>query len=234
MTHKPLVVVLDDEPQIRTSLSNVLHDHGYETRCYATVGELEDDIARLEPTVCLLDLSLPDKDGKSLIVDLAAAKGAAVIVISGREQTAVKLECFELGADDYIVKPFDLEEVVGRIKVVLRRRGQDAEQRSLAQFGAWTADFSALQLRRDDGHLVKVSKAEADVLRLFLNAPNQLITRAQMQDKLQGSASESFDRAMDVRVSRLRSKLGEDPKNPATLKTIYGAGYIFLADVQWR
>src|SRR5690606_22043771 len=104
----------------------------------------------------------------------------------------------------------------------------------IARFAGWTAYFDRYILLSDAGEEVSFSHAEGEVLRLFLDSPKRLISRAQMQETLGGAAGESFDRAMDVRISRLRTKLGEDPKNPRLIKTIYGAGYIFLGDVTWR
>jgi two-component system OmpR family response regulator len=112
---------------------------------------------------------------------------------------------------------------------------QRPEALETAQFNGWTAHFDRyLLVASDDGEEAALSHAEGEVLRLFLESPKRLISRSQMQESLGGAAGESFDRAMDVRISRLRTKLGEDPKNPRLIKTIYGAGYIFLGDVSWR
>jgi DNA-binding response OmpR family regulator len=139
----------------------------------------------------------------------------------------------ELGADDYIIKPFDPAEVVARIRARLRSPRQRGQTLDTARFNGWTAHFDRYVLVADDGFETSFSHAEGEVLRMFLDAPKRLISRQQMQETLGGAAGESFDRAMDVRVSRLRTKLREDPKNPRLIKTIYGAGYIFLGDVSW-
>jgi two-component system, OmpR family, response regulator len=230
----PMVTILDDEPQIRLMLSDALQDAGFRTASFARATEFEAALPRLNPDICLVDLGLPDKDGLALVHRLALESGAAIIIISGRAQVQDKVTGLELGADDYIIKPFDPAEVVARARALLRRgRGDKSNARNVASFAGWTAMFDQFTLTAEDGETTAISQAEGEVLRLFLNSPNRLISRAQMQESLGGAAGESFDRAMDVRVSRLRTKLREDPKNPKLIKTIYGAGYIFLGNVNW-
>jgi DNA-binding response OmpR family regulator len=183
--------------------------------------------------VCLVDLGLPDRDGLAVVHRLALESGASIIIISGRAQVQDRVTGLELGADDYIIKPFDPAEVVARVRARLRKSRGAERQAQVARFNGWEAQFDRYVLISASGEEVPFSHAEGEVLRLFLDAPKRLITRAQMQETLGGAAGESFDRAMDVRISRLRTKLGEDPKNPMLIKTIYGAGYIFLGDVSW-
>ncbi|MCA8867428.1 MAG: response regulator transcription factor [Rhodobacteraceae bacterium] len=230
----PLVAILDDEPQIRLMLTDALADAGFRTASFSRATEFEAALPSLMPAICLVDLGLPDKDGLALVHRLALESGAAIIIISGRAQVQDKVTGLELGADDYIIKPFDPAEVVARARALLRRgRTERPGHRNTARFAGWTAHFDRFTLEVPDGEMIGFSQAESEVLRLFLDAPNRLITRAQMQESLGGAAGESFDRAMDVRVSRLRTKLREDPKNPKLIKTIYGAGYIFLGQVEW-
>ncbi|MCA0846787.1 response regulator transcription factor [Salipiger thiooxidans] len=229
----PLVSILDDEPTIRAILSEALTEAGFRTMAFARATEFEAALKRATPDLCLVDLGLPDRDGLSLVHRLALEQGAAVIIISGRAQVQDRVTGLELGADDYIIKPFDPAEVVARVRARLRGprvapRGGDS-----ARFAGWTAHFDRYALEDETGAETPFSHAEGEVLRLFLDSPKRLITRAQMQESLGGAAGESFDRAMDVRISRLRTKLREDPKNPRLIKTIYGAGYIFLGDVEW-
>ncbi len=230
----PLVTILDDEPEIRQILTETLEDAGFRTQSFSRAREFEASLKRVTPDVCLVDLSLPDTDGLSLVHRLALEQGAAVIIISGRAQVQDRVTGLELGADDYITKPFDPTEVVARIRARLRG-GPRAQVSSgnTARFSDWTAHFDRYVLEDKDGFETPFSHAEGEVLRLFLESPKRLISRAQMQEALGGAAGDSFDRAMDVRVSRLRTKLRENPKNPRLIKTIYGAGYIFLGDVTW-
>ncbi len=230
---QPLVAILDDEPQIRALLSETLTEAGFRTATYGRAADFEAALARTTPDVCLVDLGLPDRDGLALVHRLALESGAAIIIISGRAQVQDRVTGLELGADDYIIKPFDPAEVVARIRARLRSRQSAGQSLDTARFNGWTAHFDRYVLVDAGGTETSFSHAEGEVLRLFLDAPKRLISRQQMQESLGGAAGESFDRAMDVRISRLRTKLGEDPKNPRLIKTIYGAGYIFLGDVVW-
>ncbi|MEP5152932.1 response regulator transcription factor [Planktotalea sp.] len=233
MSDLPLVTILDDEPEIREILSETLSEAGFRTMSFGRAREFEAALQVVTPDVCLVDLSLPDKDGLTLVHRLALEQGAIVIIISGRAQVRDKVTGLELGADDYIIKPFDPSEVVARIRVRLRKNKPAETSFNIARFADWTAYFDRYVLEDKEGNETTFSHAEGEVLRLFLDSPKRLISRAQMQDTLGGGAGESFDRAMDVRISRLRTKLREDPKNPQLIKTIYGAGYIFLGDVDW-
>ncbi|MDF2141143.1 response regulator transcription factor [Paenirhodobacter sp. CAU 1674] len=232
---QPHVAILDDEPEIRRMLSDALEEAGFRTTSYGRATEFEAALKRMAPDVCLVDLGLPDRDGLALVHRLALESGAAIIIISGRAQVQDRVTGLELGADDYIIKPFDPAEVVARIRARLRKHRADAGPAAqVAHFAGWRAHFDRYILVDAAGTETPFSHAEGEVLRLFLDAPNRLISRAQMQESLGGAAGESFDRAMDVRISRLRTKLGEDPKNPRLIKTIYGAGYIFLGEVRWE
>ncbi|MFH5775221.1 response regulator transcription factor [Paracoccus sp. NGMCC 1.201697] len=231
MTEAPLIAILDDEPEIRRLLSAALDEAGFRSLSFARATEFEAALRRIEPDACLIDLGLPDRDGLALVHRLARDSGAAIIIISGRAQVQDRVAGLELGADDYIIKPFEPAEVVARIRARLRKPQRDAgAARQQQRFSGWAADFDRYTLTSPAGEETPMSHAEAELLRMFLDNPRRLISRTQMLETLGGTAGESFDRAMDVRISRLRTKLGEDPKNPRLIKTIYGAGYIFLAE----
>ena len=217
---KPLVTILDDEPAIRSMLADALEDAGFRTLGFGRAREFEAALLRQTPDVCLVDLSLPDTDGLTVVHKLALEQGAIVIIISGRAQVQDKITGLELGADDYVIKPFEPAEVVARIRARLRSVRTVPQGRNIAAFNGWTACFDSYVLTDSTGTATPFSHAEGEVLRLFLDSPKRLISRAQMQEMLGGAASESFDRAMDVRISRLRTKLKEDPKNPQLIKMI--------------
>ncbi|WP_456387368.1 response regulator [Profundibacter sp.] len=230
---QPLVTILDDDAEIRHILADALEEAGFKTASFGRATEFEASLKTSSPDVCLVDLGLPDKDGLALVHRLALESGASIIIISGRAQVQDRVTGLELGADDYIIKPFDPAEVVARVRVRLRKNKPNNKTANSARFEGWTALFDRYVLVDASGNETPFSHAEGEVLRLFLDSPKRLISRAQMQESLGGTAGESFDRAMDVRISRLRTKLQEDPKNPRLIKTIYGAGYIFLGDVNW-
>ena len=234
MTRQPqLVTILDDSHEIREILSIALQNAGFQTKCFARATEFEHAIKTMSPHVCIVDLGLPDKDGLSLVNKLALESGAAIIIISGRAQVQDKVVGLELGADDYITKPFEAAEVVARIRALLRRSKVETSKpaNQIIKFSGWIADFDQHILTSPKGEIQSLSFAEAQVSQLFLSAPNRLISRDHMLEKLGGTASDNFERAMDVRVSRLRTKLQDDPQNPKIIKTIYGAGYIFIGDM---
>ena len=236
MNARPRIAILDDDPMIRDLLADALTTAGMDVTTHARADAFEAALRQSTPDVCLVDLGLPDRDGLAVVSRLALEGGAAIIIISGRGQVQDRVTGLELGADDYVVKPFEPAEIVARVRARLRKAPAPAQGR-IARFGPFTADFDRFVLTGPtdviaDGE-TPISGAEADILRLFLDRPRRLLTRPEMQEALGGTAGESFDRAMDVRISRLRAKLGEDPRNPALIKTIYGAGYIFLSDVAW-
>lgn len=227
-----LVTILDDSSEIRDMLSVALEAAEFKTKCYGRATEFERDIRILTPAVCIVDLGLPDKDGLALVNRLALESGAAIIIISGRSMLQDKIVGLELGADDYITKPFEAAEVVARVRALIRRNSPKelSSKKNIVKFCGWTVNFTKLEIMSSDGVEHNLSYAEAQLLQLFLDAPNRLISRDQMLDALGGQAEGNFERAMDVRVSRLRTKLKDDPQNPRIIKTIYGAGYIFIGN----
>ena len=193
------------------------------------------EAARAEqPDIVLLDVMMPGRSGWDFLEELRRENDTVpVLFLTARHEVEERVKGLRLGADDYIIKPFDPAEVVARIRARLRRDAPTSQTGDTARFGPWTAHFDRYVLEDDSGQETPFSHAEGEVLRLFLDRPKRLISRQAMQEALGGAAGESFDRAMDVRISRLRTKLREDPKNPRLIKTIYGAGYIFLGDVSW-
>lgn len=230
------IAIVEDDRDIADILAAALGRAGYETESFDSGSSFIRSLARREPDLCLIDLCLPDRDGLSIVAELRSRPRIASIIVSGRQELDTKLVGLELGADDYIVKPFEDKEIVARVRSVLRRRdgvsGQEAKRR-VASFAGWMADFGVFELVSPSGERSSLSGGEASVLRIFLESANRLLTRADLMDRLGIDADTNFDRSIDVRISRLRAKLEEDPRNPRFIKTVYGAGYLMAAQVEW-
>lgn len=233
MTDAPLIAIVDDTREIRTLLQEAMEDAGFQTVCFASATMFEQSMRSLAPQVRIVDLGLPDRDGLSLVNKLSSETDAAIMIISGRTALPDRIAGLELGADDYVTKPFELAEVVTRVKVLLRRRKTQETDTAVSdiRLGPWTVNLDRHVLMSETGETKRLSYAEVKILELFTGAPNRLITRERLLDHLREDGSEAYDRAIDVRISRLRNKLGDDPVNPTIIKTIYGAGYIFIANL---
>jgi len=233
MTDAPLIAIVDDTREIRTLLQDAMEDAGFQTVCFASATMFEQSMRSLAPQVCIVDLGLPDRDGLSLVNKLSSETDAAIMIISGRTALPDRIAGLELGADDYVTKPFELAEVVARVKVLLRRRKTQETDAAVSdiRLGPWTVNLDRHVLLSETGETKRLSYAEVKMLELFTGAPNRLITRERLLNHLREDGSEAYDRAIDVRISRLRNKLGDDPVNPTIIKTIYGAGYIFIANL---
>jgi DNA-binding response OmpR family regulator len=230
------VAIVEDDRDIADILQSALSKNGFETACFQSGSAFLQSLAKRAPDLCLIDLTLPDRDGLSIVAELRAHPGTASIIVSGRRELDTKLIGLELGADDYIVKPFEDKEIVARVRSVLRRMGNAADRdkkRRVARFSGWTTDFGVFELISPAGERTSLSGGEARVLQIFLEAANRLLTRADLMDKLGIDSDANFDRSIDVRISRLRAKLEKDPRNPRFIKTVYGAGYLMAAQVEW-
>jgi len=231
---KPLIYVIDDEPEICNLVCQELERYNFNTQSFCTGKSALLAIQRQLPSLCIIDLGLPDMDGLSLVKDLFNDKKVGVIILSGRNSLPDKVLGLELGADDYIGKPFDPRELVARVKSIIRRLIVNESPRSrsskIATFGDWTFQQSTLTLYNKRGDSFMLSAAEAEIFMILLKAPRQILSR----ERLLSEDATSFDRSIDVRISRLRKKIEQDHKNPRIIKTVYGAGYIFTLEVTWE
>ena len=197
---RPHGAILDDETEIRRMLSDALEEAGFRTSSFARATEFEAALNRITPDVCLVDLGLPDRDGLALVHRLALESGAAIIIISGRAQVQDRVTGLELGADDYIIKPFDPAEVVARVRARLRSPRSAPARGETARFAGWTAHFDRYALEDAEGGETPFSHAEGEVLRLFLESPKRLITRAGAGS---GEAAARVSRVPPGRFSRV-------------------------------
>ena len=233
------VVVVEDDIEVAQTVIRALKQSGYPTEHFIRGRDLKRFLERETPALCVIDLGLPDGDGLDLVRSLQGRSGLAVIILTGRGDTTDRVVGLEVGADDYIVKPFEPRELVARARAVLRRferqsdpAAVDGPQRE-ARFLGWTFKPDSLALIDPSGKEVAISAAEAQLLLVLLKAPNRVLSREQLMEMASGGAHSPFDRSIDVRISRLRQKIEADSRNPEIIKTVYGAGYIFAASVEW-
>jgi two-component system, OmpR family, response regulator len=227
------VFVVEDDPQICALIERTLRNYGFECTSFQEGATLLKRAKQESPDFCIVDLGLPDMDGIEVVRELSSKLDCGILILTGRGHTADRVMGLELGADDYMVKPFEERELVARVRSILRRRKAAAHgspQRRYAKFLGWTLDCSANLLTAPDGAEHLLGTAETQVLKCFVERPHQILTR----EKLMGDRDLSpLDRSIDVRISRLRKKIEEDAQNPKIIKTVYGAGYIFAATVEW-
>lgn len=229
------IYVLDDDADICRLVCVTLREFGFEaTECH-TAAALRRLLLVRVPDLCIVDLGLPDADGMDVVRDLQARFVCGVIVLTGRGYLSDRVMGLELGADDYVVKPFEPREMVARVRSVLRRhdksRSAQIPARSQhAEFGGWRFRADSNFLESPGGQEWTLSAGEARMLLQFLQSPNRILTREQLCGDRDLSA---LDRGVDVRVSRLRRKLESDPQSPKTIRTVYGAGYLLTTEVRW-
>lgn len=231
------ILVLEDEPDIAKLICSSLSEYGFRCEHVGTGRKLLELAQRATPELCIIDLGLPDMDGMQVVRELQEGNPCAVLILTGRNDVTDRVLGLELGADDYIVKPFEPRELVARVRSILRRyqRTTPVEatpvERNIARFGNWTFDKGRHALIRADGSEINLSAAEAALLLTLLARPNRILSREQL---LGERDIDPFDRSIDVRISRLRRKLEDDPQDPRLIKTVYGAGYLLSAQVSWE
>lgn len=239
--NKATVLTVDDDENLQTVLSHYLESEGYGVVCAANGADLKDKLQTSKPNVVLLDLVLPDSDGLSLLGYIRSQFSYPVIVVSGKSDTTEKVVCLEMGADDYMTKPFELRELSARIKAVLRRaaeRGQVAANVPAAdngaeanvRFGPWTLNRAKLQVYDEAGVSADLTTGEFKLLDTLVKAEGRVLSREFLFDVTREADYDSYDRAVDIQIGRLRKKLGDDPKESLYIKTVRGAGYMFVAD----
>ncbi|MGE5547691.1 MAG: response regulator transcription factor [Solirubrobacterales bacterium] len=238
MVNGKRIYLIEDDPDIRKLVAGVLEGYGYQVTAFGGGREARQAIRLEAPDLCIVDLGLPDMDGLTLVRELWEDVRFGVIILTGRGGTSDRVLGLELGADDYIVKPFEPRELVARVNSVIRRRDQlvaaaGTPGTARARFAEWTFDVGNLTLTADDGRVESLTAAEAALLLALVKAPKRVLSREQLQGPDMDRDDFPYDRSIDVRVSRVRKKIETDPKQPRLIKTVYGAGYLFAADVAW-
>jgi two-component system OmpR family response regulator len=236
MTTQDHILVVDDDAEIRDLLREYLQKHGYRVTVVADGKGMQAAMTAAKPDLVVLDLMLPDEDGFSLCRSLRARSGVPVIMLTARGEETDRIVGLEMGADDYLPKPFNPRELLARIKSVLRRARSlpdnlKPEAVASFRFAGWTLDAATRNLTAPDGVVIPLSGTEFRLLRIFLDHPNRVLTRDQLIDLMLARDAAPFDRAIDVQVSRLRHRLREDAKEPVIVKTVRGQGYVFATHV---
>ena len=231
MSERPHVLIVDDDREIRGLLAQYLDKHDFRTTAVADGKEMRRVLDRTHIDLLVLDLMLPGEDGLTLCRELRSRSQLPIIMLTARGEDVDRIVGLELGADDYVAKPFNPRELLGRIKAVLRRaahapRDPSPENVRGFSFGGWRLDTVTRTLANSEGREVALSGAEYRLLAVLLGAGNRVLTRAQLTELLRGRDADPFDRSIDVRVSRLRQILGDDARAPQIIKTVYGEGYV--------
>lgn len=239
MSDLPAILLVDDEATLREPLSEYLAGQGFAVTEAESAAAARSELSDGQFDLALLDIMMPGEDGLSLCRHLVEARKLPVILLTARGEATDRIVGLELGADDYVVKPFEPRELVARIRTVLRRvgRGSAAQAQAEAEdwryaFDGWVLDPLKRKLTDPDGVTVPISTAEFRLLRAFLESPRKVMDRDLLLDLVQGRSAHLFDRAVDNQVSRLRRKIEADSRDPQLILTVRGGGYRFAASVK--
>lgn len=230
------ILVVDDEPEVIDLIRRYFSTHGLKVTGAQDGASMRQALAATGADLVLLDLGLPDQDGLSLLRQLSQDWGGPVIIVTGRGDAVDRVVGLEIGADDYVSKPFDLRELLARVRSVLRRSQQRAPEHSSPATTVLHFDGFELELEtrslRGKGVPIELTTGEFELLKVFAEAPQRVLTRDQLMNAIHGRDSGPFDRAIDVQIGRLRRKIEADPGNPALLKSVRGVGYLLATSVQ--
>ncbi|HIJ83212.1 MAG: DNA-binding response regulator [Magnetococcales bacterium] len=232
------ILVVDDDPEICKLVGDFFHKNGFQVTSAHNGKGLQDVLDRQKVDLVVLDLMLPDEDGLVLCRNLRSRSNIPVIILSSRGEEMDRIIGLEMGADDYIPKPFHPRELLARVKSVLRRSRalpddvSEDDSGALYRFAGWTLDVPTRQLYTPAGDKIFLSGGEFALLRVFLNHPNKILTRDQLLTFSHGREIEPYDRTIDMQVSRLRRRLRDDPKSPELIKTVRSLGYVFSSRVE--
>jgi len=231
------VLFVEDDPEIRTLVADFLRQSGFRVTVAQDGDEMDRVMAAADVDLLVLDIMLPKEDGLSLCRRVRAAGNLPVIMLTARGSEIDRVVGLEMGADDYLTKPFGTHELVARIRALLRRAqyvpAEAADRRrSVLSFAEWRLDLVARRLYSHDGTRVPLTGGEFELLVAFCEHANKVLTREQLLDFTRGRAPATIDRSVDIQVSRLRRKIEKDPKDPMLIQTVRSGGYVFTPDVR--
>ncbi|PII37801.1 chemotaxis protein CheY [Sinorhizobium meliloti CCBAU 01290] len=230
----PRHLVVDDDTRIRQMLSRYFEEEGYRVTLAGDGQEMRDCLDKQSIDIILLDLILPGEDGLTLARDLRARSDVPLIMLTGRDDVVDRVVGLEVGADDYIAKPFHLREVLARVRGVLRRRQPQASATvdlasEVYSFEGLRLDIARRQLTSDDGNQILLTTGEFDMLCVLVKHAGRVLQRELLMDLTRGRNLEAFDRTIDAQIARLRRKIERDASQPALIKSVRGVGYVFSA-----
>lgn len=233
----PHILVVDDHRDIRDPLAQYLKKNGYRAMTADGGSALRQAIKAQAFDLIILDIMMPGEDGLTLCRFLRETTNTPIVLLTAVSEETDKIIGLEMGADDYVTKPFNPRELLARVKAILRRAQSLPPQRepkagTSYAFNGWTFDTTSRQLSKDGAPDVGLSSGEFALLSIFVERPNMVLTRDQLIDLTRGRNAGPFDRAVDNQVSRLRKKLEEDPKTPLLIQTVWGGGYKFAGTVE--
>jgi two-component system OmpR family response regulator len=236
MKGKDHILIVDDHAEICEMVRDYLEEEGFKVSIAHDGESMRRTLALGPVDLVLLDLILPGEDGLTLARDLRLNSNVGIIILTGRGETVDRIIGLEMGADDYLPKPFHLRELLARVKSVLRRasaREQAAQERpTSAVFNGWRLDLGVRELTSPQGEIVRLTTGEFDLLAAFVSNANQVLSRDRLLDLARNREAGPFDRTIDVQVGRLRRKLEDDAYQPSLIKTVRGSGYIFTAQIE--
>ena len=230
MAGEPHIIVVDDEPGIRDMVAEYLSGHGFRVETAGDAEAFRQLHAERPADLVILDIAMPGEDGLSLARWLRARSKVGIIMLTAASEVVDRIVGLEIGADDYVQKPFDLRELRARIRTVLRRLGnspQPADEAEVVRFGATFLNLGARKLFDAAGGEIALTAMEFDLLAAFARHPDRVLSRDQLLDLAHHNQWEPFDRSIDIRIARLRRKIEADPAKPEVIKTVRGAGYLF-------
>jgi DNA-binding response OmpR family regulator len=237
MSLPPYILAVDDDADMRQLLFDYLSEFGFRIACVPNGKDMREHLAKHVVDLVLLDLKLPAEDGMAIVRELRACSSIPIIMLTGCQDDVDRIMSLELGADDYLTKPFKPRELLARIKSVLRRtrahappRAEGVSARAL-RFAGWELNMRTRRLTSVSGERVELTHAEFALLNAFLEAPQQVLSRDTLLELSRGQDDDTFDRSIDVQILRLRRKIEADPSRPNLIKTERGAGYSFAVRV---
>lgn len=231
------IAIVEDDPDVREVLQRSLSIDGYRVTALSTGAGLEDLLSASHHDLVIMDVGLPGIDGLTLTRKVRESFNVGIIIVSGRGDLTDRVVGLEIGADDYITKPFEPREIVARVRSVLRRNdrpdssARPMERRQVLYFEDWMLDLSSRSLFDVSGKQVPLTSGEYKLLEVFATHSNRVLSRDQLLDLVYKGDAPAFDRSIDVRIGRVRKKLGDDSKSPRLIKTIRNDGYIFVGKV---